>query len=141
MATFWRVTRDGDDLPMLMKIPLLRPGEDPLTIVGYEVEQMILSRLSGPHVPRFVAAGDFERPYIAMEFIDGLSVKSFLDNTPLPAEAVATIGAKIAFAVHDIQRQHVTHLDLKPSNVILRGDNAVLIDFGLSRHGCSETLA
>jgi nucleotide-binding universal stress UspA family protein len=134
MATFWRVTRDGDDLPMLMKIPLLRPGEDPLTIVGYEVEQMILSRLSGPHVPRFVAAGDFERPYIAMEFIDGLSVKSFLDNTPLPAEAVATIGAKIAFAVHDIQCQHVTHLDLKPSNVILRGDNAVLIDFGLSRH-------
>ena len=49
MASFWRVAREGDDLPMLMKIPLLRPGEDPLTIIGYEVEQMILPRLTGPH--------------------------------------------------------------------------------------------
>ena len=70
MATFWRVTREDNDLPMVMKIPLLRPGEDPLTIVGYEVEQMILPRLTGPHVPRFVAAGDFEQPYIVMEFIE-----------------------------------------------------------------------
>ena len=85
MASFWRVTRDGNDFPMLMKIPLLRPGEDPLTIIGYEVEQMILPRLSGPHVPRFVAAGDFERPYIVMEFIAGPSVKSLLEKTPLPA--------------------------------------------------------
>ncbi|HEY6700264.1 MAG TPA: protein kinase [Pseudolabrys sp.] len=36
--------------------------------------------------------------------------------------------------MHDIHRQHVTHLDLKPGNVILRGDEAVLIDFGLARH-------
>ena len=134
MASFWRVTRAGDDLPMLMKIPLLRPGEDPLTILGYEVEQMILPRLTGPHVPRFVAAGDFERPYIVMEFIQGRSVKSLLERTPLPPAEVAGIGAMIAFALHDIHRQHVLHLDLKPSNVILRKDNAVLIDFGLSRH-------
>ena len=53
MASFWRVARDGNDLPMVMKIPLLRPGEDPLTIIGYEVEQMILPRLTGPHAPRF----------------------------------------------------------------------------------------
>jgi eukaryotic-like serine/threonine-protein kinase len=134
MASFWRVSRDGTDLPMLMKLPLLRPGEDPVTIIGYEIEQMILPRLSGPHVPRFVAAGDFERPYIVMEFIDGQSLKSFLEKTPLPQDEVAAIGAKIAFALHDIHRQHVIHLDLKPSNVILRGSDAVLIDFGLSRH-------
>ena len=134
MASFWRVTRDGSDLPMLMKIPLLRPGEDPLTIVGYEVEQMILPRLSGPHAPRFVAAGDFERPYIVMEFIAGPTVKSLIEKTPLPPDAVAAIGAKIAFALHDIHHQHVIHLDLKPSNIILRDNDAVLIDFGLSRH-------
>ncbi len=135
MASFWRVTREGNDAPMVMKIPLLRLGEDPLTIIGYEVEQMILPRLTGPHAPRFVAAGDFERPYIVMEFIAGPSVKSLLEKTPLPPEEVAAIGAKIAFALHNIHRQHVIHLDLKPSNVILRADgNVVLIDFGLSRH-------
>src|SRR5262252_10432003 len=135
MASFWRVSRPGTDMPMVMKIPLMRRGEDPLTIVGFEVEQMILARLTGPHVPRFVAAGDFERPYIVMEFLAGRPLRSLLDKTPLAPEEVAAIGAKVAFALHDLHRQHVTHLDLKPSNVILRDDGeAVLIDFGLSRH-------
>jgi nucleotide-binding universal stress UspA family protein len=135
MASFWRVAREDNAMPMVMKIPLLRLGEDPLTIIGYEVEQMILPRLTGPHVPRLVAAGDFERPYIVMEFIPGPSVKALLEKTPLPTGEVTEIGAKIAFALHDIHRQHVIHLDIKPSNVILRDDgNAVLIDFGLSRH-------
>ena len=135
MASFWRVSKPGSDMPMVMKIPLMRRGEDPLTIVGFEVEQMILARLTGPHVPRFVAAGDFERPYIVMEFVAGRSLRSLLDKTPLAPEEVAAAGAKIAFALHDLHRQHVIHLDLKPSNVILRDDGeAVLIDFGLSRH-------
>ncbi|MGC2012965.1 MAG: bifunctional serine/threonine-protein kinase/universal stress protein [Pseudolabrys sp.] len=134
MASFWRVARDGIDLPMVMKMPLLRPGEDPFTIIGYEIEQMILPRLAGPHVPRFIAAGDFDRPYIVMELIEGLSVKALIEKLPLPLGEIAAIGAKIAFALHDIHRQHVIHFDLKPSNVILRGDDAVLIDFGLSRH-------
>jgi serine/threonine protein kinase len=134
MASFWRVTRDQDKLPMLMKIPFLQPGENPLTIIGYEVEQMILPRLSGPHAPRFVAGGDFERPYIVMEFVAGISAKSLLEKIPLPPSEVASIGARIAFALHEIHRQHVIHLDLKPSNVILRAADAVLIDFGLSRH-------
>jgi serine/threonine protein kinase len=135
MADFWRVTREGVDLPMIMKIPLLRRGEDPLTVVAFEVEQMILARLSGPHVPRFIAAGDFERPYIVMEFVVGESVKHILERAPLPAEEVAAIGARVAHALHDIHRQHVIHLDLKPSNIILRESGAaVVIDFGLARH-------
>ena len=135
MASFWRVSRPGTDFPLVMKIPLLRHGEDPITIVGFEAEGMILARLSGPHVPRFVATGDFEQPYIVMEFVQGRPVRTLLEHTPLPAAEVAEIGAKIAFALHDLHRQHVIHLDLKPSNVILRDDGeAVLIDFGLSHH-------
>jgi len=134
MANLWRVARDGDDRPMLMKMPLLRPGEDPLTIIGYEVEQMVLPRLTGPHVPRFIAAGAFEQPYIVMEFVSGTSLDSLLEKAPLPPDEVAAIGVKIAFALHDIHRQHVIHLDLKPGNILFRGDEAVLIDFGLSRH-------
>ncbi len=53
----------------------------------------------------------------------------------MPPDEVAAIGARIAFALHDLHRQNVIHLDLKPSNVILRPDGeVVLIDFGLSRH-------
>ena len=96
---------------------------------------MILPRLHGPHVPRFIAAGPFEQPYIVMEFISGTSVKELIAETPLAPGRVAAIGVQIAFALHDIHRQHVIHLDLKPSNVFLRpGEEAVLIDYGLAHH-------
>jgi nucleotide-binding universal stress UspA family protein len=135
MANFWRVAKPDIDLPMLMKIPLLRPGEDPITIIGFEAEQMILARLAGPHVPRFIAAGDFERPYVVMECIEGRSLKSLLPNLPRPAEEIAEIGIQVAFALDDLHRQNVLHLDVKPSNIILRPNGvAALIDFGLSHH-------
>ena len=134
MSELWRVSRPDVAFPALMKIPRVAGGESPMTILGFEVEQMILARLKGAHVPRYVAAGDFEGPYIVMELIEGPSLKAKLDHLPLPYDEVAAIGARVATALHDLHRQHVIHLDLKPSNVIMRGDNAVLIDFGLSRH-------
>ena len=68
MATLWRVSRPGATMPMLMKVPQLGEGADPAAIVSFEMEQMILPRLSGVHVPKFVAAGDLAvQPYLVME--------------------------------------------------------------------------
>ena len=75
MATLWSVTHPGITVPLLMKIPRVSEGEDPAAIVSFEMEQMILPRLAGPHVPRFIAAGDFDRPYIVMELIEGFRLK------------------------------------------------------------------
>src|SRR5215470_3472871 len=91
MATLWRVTRPDIELPMVMKIPLLRHGESPATIVGFEAEQAIMPRLAGPHVPYFIAAGDFEEPFIVMERIEGSSLKSRVSHLPLPYEEVASL--------------------------------------------------
>jgi len=134
MSTLWRVSAPGQP-PRVMKMPVLREGDDPTAIVGFEVEQMILPILQGPHVPRFVASGDFPQPYIVMEQIHGDTLRASLDRTPLDPEEVARVGAQIALALHALHRQHVIHLDLKPSNVMFRpGGEAVLIDFGFSRH-------
>src|SRR5450631_2445681 len=136
MATLWRVSRPGTTVPLLMKVPSLLEGEDAAAIVSFEMEQMILPRLSGVHVPKFVAAGDFAvQPYIVMEHIQGPSLLPLVDKLPLPASEVAAIGAKIAAALHDLHRQHVIHLDVKPSNVVMRATGeAALVDFGLSHH-------
>lgn len=137
MAALWRVTRSDIAFPILMKVPRLDYGDDPAAIVGFEVEQMILPQLSGMHVPRFVAAGDFAvQPYIVMEFIAGQALRARLDDAPLPATEVAALGARVATALHDVHRQHVIHLDIKPSSVLFRASGeAVLIDFGLAHHG------
>lgn len=136
MATLWSVSRPDSGMPMLMKVPRLAEGEDPATIVGFEMEQMILPRLAGPHVPAFVAAGTFEvQPYIVMERVPGPSLLKRLSELPLPAGEVAALGAKIAHALDHVHRQHVVHLDVKPSNILFRpSGEAVLIDYGLSRH-------
>jgi len=134
MATLWRVARPDLDIPAVMKVPAIQ--DDPTTIVGFEVEQMIMPLLSGPHVPRFVAAGGFEaQPYIVMEYIEGSSLRAKLDEAPLAAAKVAAIGAAVAEALHDLHHQHVIHLDLKPSNILFRPNGqVVLIDYGLARH-------
>src|SRR5271168_4284356 len=121
MAMLWRVSRPGATLPMLMKVPKLGEGADPAAIVSFEMELMIMPRLVGVHVPKFVAAGDLAvQPYIVMEFIPGKSLRSRLPELPLPYEAVAEIGVKVATALCDLHRQHVVHLDVKPSNVMFR---------------------
>ncbi len=136
MSAIWRVSREDTPLPLAMKVPLFREVDDPTAIVGFEVEQMILPTLSGPHVPRFIALGDWAvQPYIVMEFLAGKSLRPILDRAPLAWEEVAAIGARVAFALHDIHTQGVIHLDLKPSNIMFRETGeAVLIDFGLARH-------
>jgi len=97
---------------------------------------MVMPMLKGPHVPRYLAKGDFTRqPYIVMEHIAGESLRPTLEKAPLPFEQVAQIGHRVAFALHALHKQHVVHLDIKPSNILTRPDGTVvLVDFGLSRH-------
>lgn len=135
MAALWEVTHP-DHGTLMMKVPLLAYGEGPGAIVGFEVETMILPRLSGIHVPRFVAAAGFaEQPYLVMELIAGQSLRPLLESLPRPWAEVAAIGLKVATALNHLHRQHVIHFDLKPSNIMVReSGEAALIDFGLSRH-------
>jgi nucleotide-binding universal stress UspA family protein len=129
-----RISGEDGGFPLLMKVPRLGPDEPGESVVTYEVERMVLSSLRGPHVPRFVAAGDLAaQPYLVMERVEGTSLAD--RPGPLPPAEVASLGAAVAEALQDVHAQRVIHHDVKPSNVILRpSGEAVLLDFGLSRH-------
>ena len=136
MAHLWRVTREADGAGFLMKTPVVYEGEDPAAIVSFEMEQMIMPGLKGPHVPRHVANGDFAvQPYIVMERLEGETLLPQLKSLPLPPEKVAELGARIADALQSLHEQGVVHLDVKPSNIMFRPTGeAVLIDYGLAHH-------
>lgn len=136
MATLWSVTRPDIAVPLLMKIPRVSEGEDPAAIVSFEMEQMILPRLSGPHVPACFGTGDFARQaYVVIERIPGATLYSRLGELPLAYEEARVIVGKIATALADLHRQNVIHHDIKPSSIMFRpSGEAVLIDFGLSHH-------
>ena len=135
-ATVWEVTHPLYRTPMVMKIPTIMDGYDGPTIVGFEVEQMIMPRLTGPHVPRVMGEGDFARmAYIVTERIPGGSMHQLVKRAPLPLDEVIEVAARMAQAVADLHRQHVIHLDLKPDNFLQRETGEmVLVDYGLSRH-------
>ena len=136
MATLWSVTSPDVDVPLLMKVPRVSEGEDPAAIVGFEMEQMILQRLHGPHVPACFGSGDFARqPYVVIEEIPGKTLFRRLGELPLAFEEAVLISAKIATALADLHRQNVIHHDIKPSSVMFRSTGeAVLVDYGLSHH-------
>jgi len=136
MATLWSVTHPDFDVPLLMKVPRVSEGEDPAAIVSFEMEQMILPRLAGPHVPMCFGTGDFARQaYVVIERIPGTTLYSRLPDLPLPYEEARLVVAKIATALADLHRQHVIHHDIKPSSIMFRPTGeALLIDYGLSHH-------
>lgn len=136
MGTIFRVERDGATRPLIMKVPRIGPDEPVEAIVAFETEATIVATLSGPHVPRFVAAGDVTRaPYLVTEWVEGENLDQWIAQGPLPVSDVVRVGAAIADALHAIHRQDVIHLDVKPSNVIVRPDGTVvLIDYGFAHH-------
>lgn len=139
MALLYAVEATGEGpppFPLVMKIPKLAFGNHPGCLVGFEVEQMVLGRIAGPHVPRLVAGGQVDgAPWLVMERIAGSRLTVAAARAPLAAEEVVRLTAAVAAAVHDLHRQNVIHHDLKPENVLFREDGtAVLVDFGLARH-------
>jgi len=135
MGRLFAVTRPDMPFPMLMKVPRMGAVDSAELMLAFEQEAMILPRLKGPHVPRFVAAGDVTTiPYIVTERVPGESIDRRLGSA-LPAFEVATIGAATADALHSIHAQDVLHFDVKPDNIIMRPDGrAVLVDFALAHH-------
>lgn len=140
MARLWRVHHPGHDVPLLMKLPRIDYGEAVTQVVGFEVERMLLPVLTGAHVPQYFASGEYQdQPWLVMEHVGGDTLRTLLDQAPLPAERLARLGALAALALDDLHRQGVVHLDIKPSNLLLHVDpdgreRIVLLDFGLSHH-------
>ncbi|HEX7163114.1 MAG TPA: serine/threonine-protein kinase, partial [Trebonia sp.] len=97
-------------------------------------EVRIMARLSSPNLPRTIAGGlDGDRPYLAMEYIDGVTLDDVLkENGQLPVAWAAAVGAQIARGLDAAHRAGVVHRDLKPSNVMIGKDGVVkVLDFGV----------
>jgi eukaryotic-like serine/threonine-protein kinase len=137
MASIYRLTGPRGALPLIIKIPRLGAGERAVNVIAFEVCKMVLGALAqGPHHPTLVAFGDVETtPYLVMEYVVGTRLNDWVQRAPIEPEEIARLGSALALALHDIHRQDVVHLDLKPTNVLYRaGGEAVLIDFGLAHH-------
>ena len=108
------------------------------SVMRFEREAAVLSRLSHPNLVRLHSVGTDELPpWIAMELIDGEPLSARIGSVPkgrLGADEVQRLGIAVSSALLACHRASLMHRDVKPENILLRRDGEpVLVDLGLAR--------
>ncbi|MFC5752895.1 serine/threonine-protein kinase [Actinomadura rugatobispora] len=104
-------------------------------VARLEREARAAARLRHPGIVTVYdrVTGEDGRPWIVMELVRGSSLQDLVKaEGPLPPMRVARIGLQVLDALHAAHRAGITHRDVKPANVLLEGDRAVLTDFGIA---------
>ncbi|MFQ5572340.1 MAG: protein kinase, partial [Rhodothermales bacterium] len=99
-------------------------------------ERQILASLNHPSVARLLDGGitDDGRPYLVMEYVDGLPINRYCDAHLLSLEDRLRLFQHVVEAVQYAHRNLVVHRDLKPSNILVTEEGKVkLLDFGIAK--------
>jgi serine/threonine-protein kinase len=98
-------------------------------------EIRMAAQLQHPNIVPLHAAGEGAGlPYYTMPFVEGLSLRSRLENgNPLPISESIRILRDVARALAYAHEHGIVHRDIKPENVLLSGDAAVVTDFGIAK--------
>jgi serine/threonine protein kinase len=138
MATVWRAL-DGES-GQAVAIKVLRVEQSDLEdIQRLAQEAEILRRLSHPCIVRVVGRGLTRdgAPFVAMEWVDGIDLRTKLDRTPrLPVADVREIVGQVCSALAEAHEHGVIHRDVKPENVLLCAPEHVavkVVDFGMAK--------
>jgi len=137
MASLYSATKEGVDVPILLKIPRVGRDQPVESLIGFETELIILRSLKSPYVPKYLGSGNMAtRPYIAIERVEGRPLEDFIKESKVfTIDEVVRIGADLARAVQSLHAQDAIHLDIKPDNILIDDKGKItLIDFGLSHH-------
>lgn len=137
MATVFRARMLSSGRIVAIKVPRLDIcGASDEVLSRFENEASVTSNLDHPHIVRVVHLGqlDDSRPYIAMEYVSGGSLRRRMKpGQPLPDEVVRSYGGQIASAIEYAHRLGIVHRDLKPENVLIdQHGNLKLTDFGIA---------
>ncbi len=135
MGEVWKArdTRLGREVAI--KVLPAEVAADPSRLKRFEKEARSASALNHPNIVTIYDIGSVESvSYIAMEKVDGKTLREMLFSGPLPMKRLLQVAPQIADGLARAHEAGIVHRDLKPENVMMTKDGLVkILDFGLAK--------
>ena len=134
MASIFKAVDRKSGRTVAIKVPYLQFESDVVFYDRFQREEQVGRRLDHPNIIKVLTPERKSRMYIAMEYVDGVSLRSLLrEHRPLPTEKALDIARQICEALVYMHSRKVVHRDLKPENVLLTAEGQVkIMDFGIA---------
>ena len=134
MASIFKAVDRLSGATVAIKVPYLQFESDVVFYGRFQREEAVGRRLDHPNIIKVLTPRHKSRMYIAMEYVDGISLRAIMRNErPLKTERALDLARQVCDAMVYMHSQGVVHRDLKPENVLVTAEGRIkIMDFGIA---------